>query len=62
MNLWPITNIELQNYVNLLSYKLNKICVKLVFNGNKFTDSGKSKKKAQMKVADKILAKALLEG
>ena len=36
MNLWPLTNIELQNYVNLLSYKLNKICGKLVFNGNKF--------------------------
>ena len=27
----------------------------VVFNGNKFKDSGKSKKKAQMKVADKIL-------
>ena len=27
----------------------------VVFNGNKFKDSGKSKKKAQMKVADKVL-------
>ena len=27
----------------------------VIFNGNKFKDSGKSKKKAQMKVADKIL-------
>ena len=32
----------------------NFVC-SVVFNGNKFTDSGKSKKKAQMKVADKIL-------
>ena len=59
---------ELQEYLQSLGEKpLEYICEKsrndsqdifvcnVVFNGNKFTDSGKSKKKAQMKVADKIL-------
>ena len=59
---------ELQEYLQSLGEEpLKYICEKshngshdifecyVVFNGNKFTDSGKSKKKAQMKVADKIL-------
>ena len=59
---------ELQEYLQSLGEEpLEYICEKsrndsqnifvcyVVFNGNKFTDSGKSKKKAQMKVADKIL-------
>ena len=59
---------ELQEYLQSLGEKpLEYICEKsrngshdifdcyVVFNGNKFKDSGKSKKKAQMKVADKIL-------
>ena len=59
---------QLQEYLQSLGEKpLEYICKKsrngshdifecyVVFNGNKFKDSGKSKKKAQMKVADKIL-------
>ena len=59
---------ELQEYLQSVGEEpLKYICEKshnglhdifecyVFFNGNKFQDSGKSKKKAQMKVADKIL-------